>query len=744
MAAVNLDVAPVVNFSCSVGTIETFSLVDSPDFSAPDPDGPDAYQCIMRMSADATMTVDVAPEDPPEGFITSHRQSYVFSAPTIDGSTGKPVDWTPDSLVSEEWGYIQVLVNDIDVTFYRGVPCQIQSWGSSEPFDDDTISILFPQITSLEALPSWLDDDGPIVLKLVRPDTTKKILWEGFLASDQDDVSENSYGVSVDGHGALYDLDRFLALPPLSPLGPVDIGHAISYHINPVHSPTLRLPKMTGFDTGILTDRSPASWNPVLTSYFADLLSTATADDGKQWTLMKNDGMVADLRKKDTTTVHWTVYTGQPGVTHSLARDRTAAPNAIYGEGIYDSCRWRNAVYPNIRPDDAPVFPGTFYYPDNVYDTNLQMFKQEIIGRGFNVADDITYHASEEDEIRRFQASYEGAVTGIIGPQTWAGAFEPGTDGGSLWGSFFMPVAFDTAVQPKLRQGTGSKDNPNYDSGSIRREHYINFGADISVATGAKSAEDLMDRMYPADYIGSITLAADPQEGHRFEIKAGQNIKLKGHHGTDRVLHISRVEVDHSGGTVTLDVDEAGRDALTLAEIKQRNKNNATPTWRTERTYRNSRAVEDRFTTWDCEVGSGIIPRHALCRNLWNVLRIPCASGGQIIRSEFTLDVPARFSVAVWDRPVTHNWLKSYGGTPLDPGYWDQFGDGLIIAWGGDGQAAGYSPGSESDEDTLTGQLIDDASWNYESTSAPWLWVSIWCESPSVNYCSGRLYPGLF
>jgi peptidoglycan hydrolase-like protein with peptidoglycan-binding domain len=475
--------------------------------------------------------------------------------------------------------------------------------------------------------------------------------------------------------------------------------------------------------------------------YIADLLAIATEDNGDQWTVMKNAGKVPVFKKKDLTTTHWTVVIGQPGVTHDLSRNHTEAPNAFYGEGIHNNCRWRNAVYPHVRPDDAPPWPGDSYYPGNTYDSNLTLFKRTISERGFNVAVDNVYHASEEPEIKRFQGSYGGLQSGIIAAQTWAGAFQPGTDAGSLSGGHFLPLVFDESY-PWVRQGNGSVFNPNYDPKKILREHYINWGADTHLWTAAASSKSLKEREYPADYIGSITLASDPQEGHRFEIKAGQNILLKSHHGTNRKFHIARAEVDVEGGTVTLQVDEGGRDALTLAEIKKRNTEFGTPTYRQDRVYRNSRAIEDRYPTWDCEVGSGVVPRHGIFRNLWNVLKLPFAAGGEIVRTEFSTDFPSRFAVAVFDRPVTHNTMKSYGNSPLDEGYWDGFGDGLVIAWGGEGQAAGYYPGRESDEDPKTGVLVDDSTWYYESYHAPWLWVAIWCED--TNYVTGRFYPGTF
>lgn len=745
MVAQNLDASADVTFSSSA-TLEIFQTTEAPYFSAPDPDGPSAFRADIRFSCEATMLIQATAVPPPSEYVRPVRVSHEWGVPTL--SNGRPVGWEPLSETREVWGHIQVVMDGRDVTFYRGIPCQIGSFGSSEPFDDDTCEIFFPQITPFEALPSWMDGEKEVTFYRVLPNDTKTVLWEGFIASDEDSISESEFGVGVACYGALYDADRYLTPPPAHPIDLTDVGNSVLHHLDPTNKDKtgsfgLRTSKCILPEglSGVVHNRAAASWSRKLSGYIADLLSSCTDDNGDQWTVMKNPGKVPVFRKKDLTTVHWTVVIGQPGLEHDLSRNYTEAPNTFYGEGTWDNCRWRNAVYPRRRPDDAPPWPGALYYPGNTYDSNLQLFKQEIRKKGFNVSDDNVYWSYEEPEIKRFQGSYGGLQSGIIAAQTWAGAFNPGEDAGDLTGGYFQPLVFDDSY-PWVKQGSGSADNPNFDKTKLRRDHYINWGSDVHIWQATASSQVLKDRGYPADYIGSLTLSADPQEGHRFEIKAGQNILVKSHHGSDRLFHIARAEVDPEGGTTKLTVDEGGRDALTLVEIIKRNKDFGTPTWKQDRVYRNSRAVEDRYPTWDCEIGAGDVPRHGIFRNLWNVLRIPFAQGGEIVRTEFHLDNPGRFSVAVFDRPMTHAAMRSYGANPLVEDYWDGFGDGLIVSWGGFEQAAGYYPGRESDDDGPTGVLVDDSSWYYESTAAPWLWIAIWSET--TNYVRGQFLPGTF
>lgn len=695
-------------------------------------------------SSPAMLMVDVLPDPPPSDSVWITRRSQIWPAPVL-GSDGMPTNWSePTSEVVQNWGRFQVIVDGKDVTYFRGTPCTVELFGSGEPFDDDVASIFFPQITSLEPLPSWLSGEKSIVIRLIRPNGTKKVLWEGFIAADSDNTSSGSFGTRVEAYGALYDGDRFLTRPKLWDAGPQDIGHVIAHQIHPNNAPGIRLAPMARVTTGIKTNEDHA-WMPRVSSRFAELLASATTDAGKQWTLMKSPGLKPVLRLKDTDTIHWTVRCGQPGVEHDLTRDMTTAPSVYFGEGVdNNNCRWRNAKYPRQLIDDPPVYPGVIYYPNAWYDNAFREFKNRLITVGYRLSDDTAYHAHEESEIRRFQASYGGAVTGIVAAQTWAAAFKPGSaPHDTTVNAYFEPIAGLNSHLHRITYPSGAVPNPNYNPRAVRREHYINWGSGISKAEATRSSKQMLERTRPADYVGTITLSADPQEGHRFEMRAGQNILFRNHHGVDRKFHIARAEIDPGSGTVTLDVDEAGRDALTLAEIKKRNTENATPTWKREVRYRNSRRTEDSLATWDCENGAGVIPRHGTFRKLWNVLQIPMSQGGDIVRTEFQLDIPARFAVGIWDRYVSHAFLASHG-SPLDEGYWDQFGDGLIIAWGGAGQSAGYSPGRESEGDPLTGRLEDNSSWYYESQYAPWLWVAIWVESPQINYIRGRLYPGLF
>lgn len=704
------------------------------------------------------------------------RKSLIFEAPDLDDKN-KPVNWMPVDVIVEDWGRYQIVFDGNDVTFYGGVPAQLQTMVFDEPFDDAALSITFPSVTPYVPIPGWVFDNCLVEIHRVLPDNSVQNIWEGLVGSVADQVSETDFGMTVELKGALFHLDDYVAKPPLTAIGPQDVGLIIA--ANFTHSlraaPGLHCNLMTPVYTDILSNKL-GSWDPTLTGFIQELLSDAFDPDGLQWTVMKEWSRTPVLRKKDLTTVNWTVYVGQPGVHHDLTLDYSTKANVIYGEGVdAGHCSWRNAKYPNITDDSGAVFPGTAMAPGYSGD-DWALVEHRLIEMGFTgVVADGYYSAEEEAFVRLFQ-HYAGVdVDGIVGAQTWNLIFNPVDDIDASEGfndAYFFPIAWVTPwAMPFYVSGAATPvPNPDYDPFRPRRERYINFGEPIEKGTAAYSTDQMLQRTYGPlgerkGYAGTIKLKADPQEGSKLDIRAGHNIMLKGHLGEDRLLHIASASLDWANNEAELTVDESGRDIATLVEIMNRNHENASPSWKQEKKFRNSKATEDAVAIWDCESGAGRIPYHGVTGGLWSVRRIPCAAGGQIAKAQFFADIPTRMSVGVFDRRVTANYLrdKSAGASPvvagsngpldqydvtedLVGGYWDLFGDdeGLIIAWGDWDNAGGYYPLQETDGGDPSGVLVDEASWYFESTAAPWLWVAIWCEEPSLNYVHGQFIHGNF
>lgn len=463
-----------------------------------------------------------------------------------------------------------------------------------------------------------------------------------------------------------------------------------------------------------------------------------------QWTLALELPNRPVMKVKDVRGVHWTLRPETPGTRVALKRDLKDAPNRFFGEGVDpEGCRWRNTRYPNLRPEAAPVFAGTELVIGSTH-PDVARWEREMAERWSAAIEvDGLFSQADSNETRRFQRQAGLVETGTVNASTWAAAFAVGTNGGDLDAAHLAPLDQDLRTERWLYNAMGSRigDNPAFDPAVVAVETYETYGARVYKWEGIYSAAARRRRERAMPWHGTIALTADPPEGSRFDVRAGQNVLVQGWRGTDVLVHVARRRVDWEAGAVTLDVDQGARDYLTLAAMRQRLRDSTTPT--KQRSYRNSaaRSIPDAKAVFDCEAGAGVIPRHAISAVAWNVLRIPAAAAGTLVGAEFSTDnvTTAKLSVGVFDRPVTASSLAGRGGSPLDDGWWDGFGDewGLLINWGQFEQAGGYWPGRESDADPITGQTRDQAQWWFESTRPPWLWVALWCSTST--FVRGRI-----
>jgi len=676
------------------------------------------------------------------------RVSPVMPAPTLD-SVGRPVQpWAPSSTTVADLGRLRLLVSNVDVTFFRFVPFELVSLDDAEPFGDATAVFEFPQITPFDTLGSgalsWLTRFAPVLLQLVAADdsTVLDTLWVGQAASiDRTDGGGQS-GLQLSCTGSLMQAQLAQHQPPFFIDTPVDVGQMIANVLNGTVS--RRFATVTAVTTGVTT-RTKGDRSQTRLAYVQSLLATATDAAGHIWTVGQNAGTaVFQIRAKDLTTVDATFTIGTPGLVVQLTEDDTQAPNVIYGEWTTpEMCRGRNSKYPNIRPDDAPLYPNsnpahlitvgtTDAATDSGHGVTDWQNQMHAIGYGA-VLPTGTYSSSDEVYCKREQTAAGITVDGIIGPQTWAATFGVGSNSGDLAGAYFAPIAEDPTVEPFLYAANGATTGPNpaYVPGKMRVERFESLGDGLSRDQAFASAAAELAANTSAGVTGKIVATVDPEEGSRLLLRSGQNILLKGYNGGNVMLHIVARSVD-ANMQVTYTVDSKARDSLTVAQSLNRDYET------TQDPAKQYRKASTALTTpthavWDCEAGSGKIPRHAVFGGLWTVIRVPVAEFGQIARTIFQTDTQlTEFAVFVFENAVTAADLVRYVGNPLGAdGAWKNattkdplFNLGLRMAWGSASQPCGYSPLSLTDGAPLTGLLDDDAGWSYVCSKPPWLWVA--------------------
>lgn len=691
----------------------------------------------------------------------------------VPGSSGVPV----------EGHAAKVIINGTDVTYLLpsgvpdptkanplSVPTQVLNWSSAEPFADRTATIRFPTISPFVTLGtgnySWLTDFALVDIVLVYPDNSTFTVFEGMYMSEETFHDQTSQALTISCAGAIYELD-LRRIPPGYPVQgnvldlPV-VLHAILAWLwwgAGLHFSVGAAPGATGIeypDTVI-----NGHFQPYVTGWIAEQLSRCTTSDGQdQYTIGLDRSRVAQVRLKDQTTVHWSITLGTPGLTVDVSRDFSMAPNVIWGEGESPTgCSWRNNKYPNRTHEADQPWPGGADITIGEDSARVETYKQRLHDAGWEVTwgeseEPVTeYDANDAQQTQAFQITTGLPATGDVDQDTWDAAFFNGPDPTGIYAlARVEPLVRDPATQVELYDiyGTFIGPNPDYDADVIQVHHYVNFGQ-VGKAQGVIAANAMLARDQEPGYLGRITLNADPEEGSRFEIRAGDNIKLRDFRGTNHttgtLFHISEVTVDYQSGQVSLSVDTKARDLLTLSAIWERERN-VTAISRDPRDLKNrpvSTLPSDR-PNWDCESGSGVIPKTTLTAGAWTVFRVAIGGTGNIQGVLAQTAIPAAFSLVLFDRLITPQELDSVeDGNPTHENYfsaenWDE-NSGLINGWGEGTQMAGYYPGKQSLGDPKTGKLFEYVASYFEPKTPPWIWVAIWCDTSTTIY--GQLYPGL-
>lgn len=173
--------------------------------------------------------------------------------------------WQPTSVTSTNWGTLQLLIDGTDVSLFRGAPFVCESWQSQEPFGDSQGIVDFPQIFQFDPVgrfaagdTAWCFTGASAVLNLVRPDTSTKVLFAGYVQIDGDGYAQQAgSGTSTTNgsahffqltlQGTMYQLG-LAELTPYFALNTQDAGVLIAKAVNGVVGPRfnpLALPTTT-------------------------------------------------------------------------------------------------------------------------------------------------------------------------------------------------------------------------------------------------------------------------------------------------------------------------------------------------------------------------------------------------------------------------------------------------------------------------------------------------------------------
>ncbi len=724
-------------------------------------------EAFATAELDIVPTVDLA--DP-----VIFQTNITMPTPVLNGhGRPDPAAFVPVTTTTAFGGF-QVIVGGKDMTRVRGHRTVIESYSTGEPFGDATAVLRYPAVSPFEDIGELaaadikaLGGNPNVTIWRVRSDgtvdRTAQPYFQGFVVSEDDGISDTETdGLTQQCVGAIWQA-QFGQHQPHFGLDARDIGEVIAAELNSLkgrRTATCEPPFIN------IPTRKRGSWGPK-TDYMQELVAEAQNSLGDQWTVLLDRGRKPVIRLKDKTTAHWAITVGTPGLNISLSRDRTQAPNVIYGTGVtVAGQRWANTRYPNLRYDTVPEFPYALLSEvlangtddaDTDSGTGVTDWQTQAEQLGYDTTPDGTYAGTDVMACQEIQRRAGLPVTGMVDADTWTFTFNIGADVGTLTGAYFAPLAAVSAREPFLYDAAGSVTglNPDYDPRVIRVERWVDYGEGVSRAEAAASAREEIARGANVDFSGTLTLKVDPESGTRWAIRAGQNINLKHYRGRPTtLLHIARAEQNPQTGTVTLTVDTQARDALTLDAVRKRNRDATDPARALRGKRTSARTQLDTRPIWDAESGAGRIPSFPKSADSWSVVRVPAGQAGTVARIEMTTSGSAcRFSTAVFGRPITAADMDRLVGRPLltdgdggskyDSALTALEAEGFLEGFGGPGMAAGYHPGTDPDSDApgshvLTGKLVDSGGFEFNSLHPPWLWVAVWTDL--ACYVRGRMY----
>lgn len=637
----------------------------------------------------------------PAAFVERPIRVQVHDMPTLTRSGGHYRNDGDYPVTQTILGVPHVFIQGVDVTFLLGERTLIREWTLVEPGGEDTAAVDFPQIYPFDSVEqgrpgpiNFIGGDADLEIVIIEEGATPGVfdgtvhsLWNGIVVSDDNDLNEDSAITGWQAKGLLIGQASVQQHRPVNYMEPTDIGTVIPQTLNAISS--RRFTPIPTVTTGIMT-RNRGSESDRVWDYVQDLLATAWTDDGQQWTIRRVGPKTYEMVLKDNTTINYEIEAGTPGVTAALTRDTSQKYNVIWGRGVGpDGYSWRGMHYPDFildidyNPSDLSVLDGKFRFP-LVYD--------------------------------------------------------PKVNDGALSPTGIPAVEYNPAVE--------------------RIDTEFNYPPGISKDQAAADAGKTLARDENPGMAGTLQLRTDlaipattpTKANSRFLMPVGSNISYKNFRGGDFstdyapfLFRASQVRVHLQTLQVELMVDSRQRDAMTLSQIIERNRD-ATPdiALRPGNVNRRSRQEPDIAFEFDGEATGGIIPTHTITAGTWKVYPRPLSQVGRIVRIQ--MHCTNRYALALFGAPVSPTFLAAKVGDPLavENPYQTNIDDleaaGLIEGWGRLNDACGYFPGQESTGDPFTGTFVDTNTIEYNSIHPPWVWVCEWVAS-GTHSIDGRIYP---
>ncbi len=136
---------------------------------------------------------------------------------TQQGSGILGVGWRP-RIIDSVWGYYQIIVGGVDVTYYRDVITKPSRLTWAEPFGAATAELNFPQISPFEWKPGWMFWGAHVDVWHVDENFNRVgefPMWEGLLVATAASSDDSTYGLTASCIGALFQLDFYKKKPDI-------------------------------------------------------------------------------------------------------------------------------------------------------------------------------------------------------------------------------------------------------------------------------------------------------------------------------------------------------------------------------------------------------------------------------------------------------------------------------------------------------------------------------------------------